>query len=59
MKRNGASKKDKAMIWAAATGHFDTDIIKGKAFQKNVSLALKARISNPDFGINFIFCFIF
>jgi len=44
-----AKKRDKAMIWAAATGHFDTEIIRSPQFQRAVSLALKA--TNRDFDV--------
>lgn len=49
LSKNGARRKDKAMIWAAASGHFETEIIHSPQFQKSVSLALKT--TNKDFGM--------
>eukprot|EP00483_Globobulimina_turgida_P013569 UN13594 len=54
--RNVASLKDKAMIWAAASGHFETEILKSPHFQKNVSLALNAlNVGNKEFDIAVLF----
>ena len=47
--KNIARKRDKAMIWAAASGAFQTELLESPHFQKNISLALKT--TNKDFGL--------
>lgn len=46
---NAARKRDKAMIWAAASGAFQTELLDSPYFQNKISLALKT--TNKDFGL--------
>lgn len=41
------------MIWAAVSGHFETEIIRSAQFQRSISLAL--RTTNSDFDIASLF----
>jgi len=53
LKKDIARREDKAMIWAAASGHFDTEIIHSPQFQKSISVALKT--TNKEFDIATLF----
>lgn len=54
-KRLCADATHKAMIWAAASGHFFAEILSSKHFEKKVALALMSRDKNVDFDIAALF----
>ena len=53
LKKDVARKRDKAMIWAAASGHFESEILESHAFQKSISLA--QRTTNKEFDVATLF----
>jgi len=53
LKKDAARKTDKAMIWAAASGHFESEILESLSFQKNINIALKCQ--NAEFDVATLF----
>eukprot|EP00485_Elphidium_margaritaceum_P006719 CAMPEP_0202695502 /NCGR_PEP_ID=MMETSP1385-20130828/9088_1 /ASSEMBLY_ACC=CAM_ASM_000861 /TAXON_ID=933848 /ORGANISM="Elphidium margaritaceum" /LENGTH=374 /DNA_ID=CAMNT_0049351539 /DNA_START=37 /DNA_END=1158 /DNA_ORIENTATION=- len=53
LKRNKAGARDKAMIFAASSGNFWSELLSHPQFQKNISLALKT--TNKEFDIATLF----